>query len=271
MKQVLERDVFEPRQVSGVYEPFWLKDKVSDDELLSMLRRQQRIYRQASNWECWDAILRGELQSVRLGRHRPFFNKVTRAYLDDTEGARMVNAHTSDKTGILYYLAVGTGNTEPADDDTQLLRETFRATPLEKANTSSGPKFILKLGFADGNITTATTIAAGSWSTTVFEVDSATGFAVGDAIQVGTPTLSETRITAIDGNQITVNGLEPLSSIPLEGQAVRLMIGEAGAFGNETADTDPDTGDLFSRAQLRIIKSEDIAWFIRFNYLRTAV
>lgn len=265
-------DVVEPRQVSGVYEPYALLDQVSPDELIAMLRRQQRIYRDASDWDCFQAVLAGEVQSVRLQKCQPRFNKVTQGYLSATEGARMTNSHTSNEDGILRYLAIGTGNTEATETDTQLLRETFRAAPYIKANTNIGPKFVLVLPFASPNITTATTIAAGSWTTTQFNVASATGFAIGDAIRVATtPATSETRITNISGNTITVDSNEPLLSIPISGQAVNLLIGEVGAFGNQAASGSANTGTLYSRARLRLLKNSFVAYFIQFTYLRTVV
>lgn len=270
--QTRETDVQEPSRQSGIYEPFLLLDQVSDEELLAMLRRQQRIYRDAPDWDCWQAILGGELQSVRLSAHKPAFNKVTLGYLRDTEGKRMVNGHAGSEDGILRYLAVGTGNTDAATNNTQLLRETFRAVPNTKANTDAGPQFVLRLNFTEANITTATTIAVGAWSTTVFEVASATGLAVGDAIRVGTtPAASETRITAIAGNQITVDANEPLASVPQSGQAVQLLLGEAGAFGNTDATASANTGRLYSRSRLRIPKNDQLCWFIRYTYLRTAL
>lgn len=268
-------DVKECGKIAGLYEPFALRTKASNEELLQLLRREHASLRDAHPFDQWNAILQGRLGRDLIVPGPRVWNKVLTGYLKDTEGARLCNEHTSNEDGVLRYLAVGTGNVDPADDDAQLLREIYRAAPLSKKNTDSGSKFILQLDFGDANPGVATTVTAGSWSTLTFEVASTTGFAVGDAISVGTtPATSYSRIAAITPGtpgSITVDSLEPLLSIPAPGQAVTLLIGSAGAFGNGLASGTINTGTMFSHSKLRIPKDSDLAWFIRFTFLRTAV
>lgn len=242
--------------------------------------RQHRLEQAEENarFDCWDAIFRGELgrDLIKAGPH--FWNSVTTAYLKDTEGARLCNAHTSNEDGILKYLAVGTNAVPSASSDTALGRETFRNTPLTRKNTTAGSKIVLKIGFDEANLTTATAVDAGSWDVLTFDVDSTTGFNVGDAVLIGTsPAQSTSRIAAITPGTpgtLTMETTEPLLYVPTVGQSVTLQLGEFGGFGNVLATATPGSGTLFSRSAsktARLAKDEDICWFIKYHYIRTPI
>lgn len=333
MQQILEKDLPHSTQDAGLYQTYCLRTKVSDEELLAMLLRENVSFRigldtekrrlEAEAWEiwaqqmqqlareyqhtgtwpdaleaqviadrqtrldqvdesalfdCWEGVFRGELGRGLIVPGPHCWNKITTAYLKDTEGARLCNAFTSNEDGIVRYLAVGTNAVPAASSDTALGREIFRNTPLTRKNTTSGSKIVLKLGFDEANLTTATTIAAGDWSVLAFGVADTTGFNVGDAILIGTsPAQSTSRIATITPGtpgSFTLETTEPLLSIPTVGQAVTLQLGEFSAFGNGLATITPGSGTLFSRTAsptARLPKNDELCWFIKYQYIRTAI
>lgn len=229
-----------------------------------------------SRFDAYEAVLNGRLGRGLIQPGPVFWNKVTRGYLVDTEGARLCNAHTSNEDGIIYYLAVGTNNTDATETDSAMGRETFRKAPDTKKNTSSGSKLILKLDFTEANLTAITAVQPGTHTLNTFGVDSTTGFNVGDVIEVGTsPAKSYARISSITpGTPGSFTTDTNLLSIPTEDQTVTLWLGEFAAWGNGLASGTLGTGTLFSRsanASTRIEKNEDLAWFIKFHFIRTVV
>lgn len=229
----------------------------------------------AAEFGLWERILRGDLGRRLITAGPQAWNTVTNAYLISTEGLRLCNQHTNNEDGILRYLAVGTNAVPSAGSDTALGRETYRAEPRQRRNTTSGSKIILEIPFTAANLTYAGTVAAGSWDALHFDVDDATGLNVGDAILVGTsPAQSTTRIQAISGNSLTLAPAEPLLSVPVGGESVSLQLGEFGGFGNGLATSTANTGTLFSRTAnptARLDKFEDISWYIKYQYIRLAL
>jgi len=331
--KILEKNLYHQTEDAGLYQTYCLKTKISDEELLALLMREnvsarvgfdaERKRLEAEAWEiwakqmeqlskeqlytgtwpdtlearitadrqarlerapetalydCWDAIFRGELgrELVKTGPH--FWNSVTTAYLKDTEGARLCNAHTSNEDGILSYLAVGTNAVPSSSSDTTMGREIFRNTPLTRKNTTAGSKIVLKINFDEGNLTTATTVAAGTWNTLTFDVEDTTGFNVGDAVLIGTsPAQSASRIASITPGTpgtLTMETTEPLLYVPTVGQSVNLQLGEFAGFGNGLATSTPGSGTLFSRSAnktARLSNDEDTCWFIKYHYIRMPI
>lgn len=251
----------------GLWEATPYRAKATPAELIAALKRQERRYRGASDMDCIEAICRGELPVARVGPTTAVKNKITLGLRAQTWGARLLNAHTSDDTGILYYLSVGTDNTAPTESQTQLVREIFRAAPLTKAATSDNKqKFVLFLDFDDANPDVTTNLSSDGTKTQI-TVDSVTGFAAGDAIRVSTsPSASISRILSISGSTLNLDPTLPLAYIPLSGQAVDLCIGETGAHGNEDATSSANTGKMFARSGLAFYNSSDLAYFIKHTF-----
>lgn len=251
--------------------PVALRTKASPDELVGMLRRQSRRYRGADFFDCIEAIMAGALRHVDVQALNPIKNKINEQLLDDTWGARLVNAHTAANDGILRYMAVGTNNSDPSESLPNLPNEFFRDVPLTKKHAGSQQKFILHLDFDDANLEIDTTVKAGTWSKTVFEVTDPTGFHVGAAVRVAGSLTSFSRITAIAGDQITLDPAQPLSAVPVEDDAVNLCIGGTASYGGTDATTDLQSGHPYAISKLRIYKNADLAYFIKQTFLRTAL
>jgi hypothetical protein len=252
-------------KVFGLWEPVAWGVQAHIFELADKLRRQQRIFREAPDWQVFDAILRGQLEGVPLLTGPMVWNKVTQKLLEDTFAARIVNANTSDEDLRARYLAVGTNYTQPAYAHTSLFRETLRKTPLTQAQDGKYAKLYLFLDLAEAN-GAQTTIASGTNNTTTITVASATGFNIGDAIRVGTsPQPSFSSIVAIDGTELSLDPAEPLLSTPTVSQAVLVCIGETGSFGNQNATGTAGSGDMFSRSRLRWPKTSSQAMMIRHS------
>lgn len=254
---------------AGIWDAWLIREHTSPAELITMLKKQDRQYQGMDDFDCIEAIIAGALRQVQPRRDGHVFNKITLGLRGDTWGARLVNGHTSNESGILYYLSIGTNNTDPSESQTALLNEIFRDTPITKRNSGAQQSFHMFVDHAEGNPGVSTAIAASPASTkTVLEVDSATGFSVGDAIEVGTsPASGRSRITAITGDQLTLDPTQPLLYLPVEGNTVTLIIGESGSHGNEDASTTPDSGTLFSRGGLKLLKTIDYAALIRHTFL----
>lgn len=251
----------------GLWDATPYRAKAAPAELIAELKKSDRNYQGKHDLECIEAICRGELPKASVGPTTHIQNKIMKKLRVDTWGARLLNAHTADDSGILYYLSVGTNNTDPSETQTQLEREIFRATPLTKSATTDGKqKFILFLDFPDANPGVSTTLTEDGTKTQIV-VDSVTSFNVGDAVQVNTsPAVSKTRISSINGTTVNFDSNIPLSYLPLSGQAMHLILGETGAHGNEDASITENSGDLFARSKLPIYNDSDLAYFIKHTF-----
>jgi len=261
----------EPGHRESWWTPVALRSKASPEELVKALRRQSRKYSGADFFDCIEAIMAGALRHVDVQTLDPIKNKINKQLLDDTWGARLVNGHTAAHDGILRYMAVGTNNTDPTEGQANLANEFFRAVPLTKKHTGSQQKFILHLDFADANLENDTTVKAGTWSKTVFEVADPTGFHVGAAIRVSGTLTSFSRISAIAGDQITLDPSQPLLEVPLSGHDVNLCIGGTASYGGTDATATLQSGHPYAVSKLRIYKNSDLAYFIKQTFLRSSL
>lgn len=269
--EILQTDIKSSYEQWGIWDAFTFKEAMPPCEQIAELRKQDRRYIDLPDFDCIEAILRGELRQVKPQLQRRIGNKIMLKLRGATWGARLVNEHTENETGILAYLSVGTDNRAPIETQTQLYREIFRKVPLTKRNTGSSQVFHLFMDFEEGNPDLATEISASPASSkTVLYVEDVTGFNIGDAIQVGTsPSPSQGRIESIDveDSALILEASEALTFTPVPGNSVELIIGESGSHGNADADGTENSGDLFSRGQLRLYKNIDLAAYVRHTFL----
>lgn len=148
----------------------------------------------------------------------------------------------------MKYAAIGTNGTTPTGEDTTLNAEAFRFE-LGVTNTERyvlGKKYYSSvfLNSTQGDLSAGdTTVDTGTWSTTAFDVVDASALAVGDRIEVQTP--SGTRnvsIATISTNSLTVTPALPTA--PVAGATVKRLWAEYGLFMGPSATSTADTGVL---------------------------
>ena len=266
MKKKHVIQIAEPPNKSGVfglYEPFFMGEHAAPEELNQALRKQSRVYKDATDMQVYEGIMRNELESVRVYQGAAAWNTITRKLLDETFAAMLVDGAPVANDQKVKYLSVGTNYADPNENHVGLQREIIRKTPLTKARDGKFAKLFLFLDVDEGN-GVLTQIAAGTNTVTTITLSDASGFNIGDALRVSTsPQQSFSSVVSITGNEIGLDPLEPLSSLPVVGQNVLLCIGEAGSYGNQGALAALGTGDLFSRTNLRFPKTNASALFIK--------
>lgn len=251
MLKILDQGFVDSAKVGGIWSIFSWKEKASLADIEAALRKSNARLKDADLFDVHEALINGEMPNVPVKLDCRVYNKITKALLKDTIGSRFIDNFTADKDLVVRKMAVGTDYSAPTSDQTALIRETVRKPPLSKKQVDYNSKFIIHLDFDESNGVETTIAAGGPYSTTQFDVVSAAGFAIGDAVRVQTATkYNFSRIINIAGNTITLDPSEPLDQAPLEGHTVLLCIGEAGLIGNQLEDT------LFNRARLRYDKTE---------------
>lgn len=207
---------------------------------------------------CTDAIRSGHVVPVVDSQIGP--NLILRGFWEDLF-ARFAATPSSNQTLAIKYLALGLDYTASDFNQEDLYEEHYRDVPDETYdNGVSTYTTTLYLKKTEGNPTGNTTVS--SSTTTVITVASATGFIVGNRIQVETANNVYTcTITNIAGNDLTINNitgggfLTPASAFdvadtPQSGDTVISLISEGGCVISEAATASANTGKLLNRKQL---------------------
>lgn len=148
----------------------------------------------------------------------------------------------------MKYAGIGTNGTTPTGGDTTLNAEAFRfdLTGSNAERYVIGKKYYnsVFLNSTQGDLSAGdTTIAAGTWSTTAFDVVSAASIAVGDRIEVQTPFgTRNVSVATKTSNSLTVTPALPAA--PLAGATVKRLWAEYGLFMGPAATSTADTGVL---------------------------
>lgn len=226
-------------------------------DLEAALRRTYRALRHASRFDVLHALMRGELPGLSVNKAAQGINKIQDGWLLEIVGAWLVDELPVGADGIVKRAAVGTNYTQSSSTDGQLFRETFRNAIATKKQFGNHHRFIMHLDWDDAN-GADTLIADGSWSSTAFEVEDATGVNPGDAVRLQLGSQFEYgTVASVDDDLITLTA--PLSAIPQPGAQFLVCIGEVGLFGSADADDTPNSGTCFSRARLRYPKISERA------------
>lgn len=160
-------------------------------------------------------------------------NKVLNNYLSVIQ-LLMLNTDTADDTLEIKTVEVGADYTAPAATDTALgnIIGSGKA-PSESDTTGFQTTWFTQFGLTDNN--GATTTVASITSTTVFDVASATGLAIGDRIEVQTSDSNQKRtISNLAGTTVTVDSA--LVGLANSDPVIQIW-GESGLKGNDAGTT----------------------------------
>lgn len=239
---------------------FYATDIVMPDELeaeiekigvLAMMRKADSRYQAMPDHLVIEAFQKGALRGTNAGpTELVATNQLVDGFFVDLFALYMETA-TADQTLGMRFLAIGTRYGVPvADGQTGLENELFRFGPTDRY-TDSRRKFYFSryLTHTQANPAGATTVAAGTWTATTFDVVNASAFAINDRIEIYTSAdglYTPVTITGKTGNTLTVaNGA--LAVAPVEGDAVIPMHGEIAIFLSP-ATSDLGSGKMADRA-----------------------
>jgi len=153
--------------------------------------------------------------------------------------ARFMGTQSGSQTMEMLYLALGTTNTPaPASGDTGLNSEVARFAPTSRyTNGTYTFVFSVELGPSLGILTGHTTVAAGTWTTTNFDVADASAISVNNRLLVQTSATGEytfVNVTAKATNNLTT---DVLPAAPVVGDTVRRVYAEGGLYMNPATST----------------------------------
>lgn len=189
----------------------------------------------------------------------------------DTIIARILGTATSTQDLQARYLAIGSSNSTPTVNQTQLGLEFFR-TPfidaIKVSNKAVLSVFINRLT-ANGALTTCVTDIGNTTTSFLVAPGTANSFNVGDRIRV--TTTSQFNFTNILSRNIVTDIITvdtALADIPLTGDAVVQCWAEAGTFGNGNASGVANTGTMYNRVNaLDFVKDDQEVVVIEVQFI----
>lgn len=175
--------------------------------------------------------------------------------------ARFDGTADSNQTLEMRYLALGTeASPAAAETDTLLGNEVVRYTHTSRyTNGVYTFVFSKQLGAGDGVIAGSTTVAAGTWTTTVFDVVSAASISVGDRLYIETSVSGDMTFTTVTNkstNTLTVSPALPVA--PVSGDDVFRCYGEGGLFMGNLATGTANTGTLVNHRNIDFYKGSEV-------------
>lgn len=206
------------------------------------------------------------INKTKLIGHNKLVNIFFNDLFDIYSGVAVAN------TLEMLYMAIGTNAGTPvADNQTALVNELFRFTPTNKTSDNRRKYYFSKyLTSLEGNPGISTTVAAGSWTPSSFDVVSATNINVGDQVEIYTAADGIYRETAIVSKTGNTLGVDPakVPTNPTLGDTVIVIHGEIAIFAYP-ATSDPDSGKMIDRATISQKKTSAAGKYYNcvFNHL----
>jgi len=200
-------------------------------------------------------------------------NTILNKLIDQIRSNQVSASPASTEHMFVDYVAIGTSYATPAKTDVLLGNELFRSAPDTLIlNGDNGILAFLYVNTSTGN-GASTTVAAGSWSITVFDVADATGIVTNDRIRVQLDTGFEfATVLSVATNEITLTAGTALSAAPnaAGGGTVIQSWGEAALFaGDATASV--DTGTPLNRTLLEYAKDSSKEIIVEAQIIYTGV
>lgn len=196
-------------------------------------------------------------------------NTVTKLLINQIRNNQISASPAATEHMKIDYLAIGANYTTPVNTDTLLGNELFRAAP--DTLISNGDNTVVAFNYIDvstGN-GASTTVAAGTWTTTSFDVDDDTDFTAGDRIRVAIGAGYEFRtIDTVSSGTITVT--TAFSSAPLATATCIQAWGEGGLFAGAATGT-ADTGTLLNRSLLEYGKDSSKELVVESQLIYTGI
>lgn len=224
---------------TDIHMPPDLEAEISENGIIATMRKNA-MFRDARDHDIMAAFERGELKHSTIIKPTLLVaqNKLVDGFFTDLF-SRYDATSGVNQTLEFKYLGIGTRSGVAFDDgQTQLDNEIYRFAPTERYNDTSRKFYFSRyITNAEGNMT-ATTVAAGTWTTTNFDLTSATGIAQYDALEIYTSAdglYTNVTITAKSGVNVTVS--PALAAVPVATDIVTRLYGEIGIFMNPATAT----------------------------------
>lgn len=232
------------------------------NELVASAKKYYARFKDATEYEIQKALrtIPDILPGVRM---EPLFhgeNVIVDSFYTDLM-ARFDETAGVNQTLAMKYLALGT-QADPAalETDTLLGNEVARYSPTSRyTNGVYTFVFSKQLGSGDGILAGSTTVAAGSWTTTVFDVASAASISIGDRIYVETSGSGDTTFVTVTNKSTNTLTVSPaLPAVPVSGDDVFRCYGEGGLFMGGTATATANTGTMVNHRNIDFYKGAEV-------------
>jgi hypothetical protein len=232
------------------------------NELVSSVKRLYAKYRGASDFDVHKALrtIPDLLPGIRMEKAFGGQNIIVDGFYTDLM-ARFDGTASVSQTLEMKYIGLGTRSSPAAAETDTLLGNEANRYPYTSRYTNGVYTFVFskQLGATDGILAGSTTVAAGTWTTTVFDCVSAASISTGDRLYVETSGSGDTTFVTVTNKATNTLTVSPaLPAIPVAGDDVFRCYGEGGLFMGGAATATANTGTLVNHKNIDFYKTSEV-------------